>query len=126
MDLQKQVEFLGFLPDSKFKKVYSEALALVHPSFMEGFSLTGLEAMALNCPVISSNSSCLPEIYGPSVLYFNPHSSRQLISQIKKLQKSKNLRLKLIKLGHQQIKKYSWIDTAQKTLTVYKKILNSY
>ncbi|MBU3935236.1 glycosyltransferase family 4 protein [Patescibacteria group bacterium] len=123
MNLQNQVEFLGFLPDSQFKKVYSEALALVHPSFMEGFSLTGLEAMALNCPVISSHSSCLPEIYGQSVLYFNPHSSKQLVSQIKKLQKSKTLRSKLIKLGHLQVAKYSWADTAQKTLAVYRDVL---
>ena len=121
--LQKQVQFLGFLPDSHFQKLYSQALALIHPSFMEGFSLTGLEAMALNCPVISSNSSCLPEIHGNSVLYFNPHQPSQLISQIKKLQKSKTLRQKLIRLGHQQVKKYSWSTTAKKTLTIYQKVL---
>ena len=124
LKLQKQVQFLGFLPDSQFKKVYSRALALVHPSLMEGFSLTGLEAMALNCPVISSNSSCLPEIYQNSVLYFNPNRPSQLVSQIKKLQKSKSLRQKLIHLGHQQIKKYSWTATAQKTLAVYQKVLS--
>ena len=123
MSLQDQVEFLGFLPDSQFKKIYQNALALVHPSFMEGFSLTGLEAMALNCPVISSNASCLPEIYGQSVLYFDPHSPRQLISQIKKLQHSQTLRTKLIKLGHSQVAKYSWADTAQKTLAVYSQTL---
>lgn len=123
LKLQKQVQFMGFLPDSQFQKIYSRALALVHPAFMEGFSLTGLEAMALNCPVISSNSSCLPEIYGNSVLYFNPSHSSQLISQIKKLQKSKTLRQKLINKGHRQIKKYSWSKTAKKTLDVYQKIL---
>lgn len=121
--LQKQVQFLGFLPDSQFKKVYSHALALVHPSLMEGFSLTGLEAMALNCPVISSNSSCLPEIYGKSVLYFNPDKSQELVSQIKKLQESKTLRQKLIRLGHHQADRYSWATTAQKTLAVYQKVL---
>ena len=53
--LTSQVEFLGFVPDS-FSKLYSHALALVHPSLMEGFSLTGLEAMALNCPVIAASA----------------------------------------------------------------------
>ena len=123
LKLQKQVKFLGFIPDSRFKKIYSRALALIHPAFMEGFSLTGLEAMALNCPVISSNSSCLPEVYGNSVLYFNPNQSSQLVSQIKKLQNSKTLRQKLIKLGHQQVKKYSWEQTAKLTLSVYQKSL---
>ncbi len=123
MGLQEQVEFLGFLADSQFKKVYQQALALIHPSLMEGFSLTGLEAMALNCPVISSNSSCLPEIYGKSVLYFDPNNVQELVSQIKKLRSSKKIRLKLIKLGHRQVAKYSWTNTAQKTLAVYQQSL---
>jgi len=123
--LQKQVEFLGYIPDQEFKEIYSHALALVHPSLMEGFSLTGLEAMALDCPVISSNSSCLPEIYQDSVLYFDPTNVQDLVNQITKLQKSPKLRDELIKLGHLQIAKYSWIKTAKKTLEVYQKLLSS-
>lgn len=123
LHLDHRVEFLGYLPDSKFAQVYSQALCLVHPSLLEGFSLTGLEAMALNCPVISSDSSCLPEIYGDSVLYFDPHNPNQLISQITKLQSSPNLRQKLITLGHQQVAKYSWSHCAQQTFEVYQKQL---
>jgi len=123
--LQKQVEFLGYVPDSKFSQIYHQALSLVHPSFLEGFSLTGLEAMSLDCPVIAANSSCLPEIYGDSVLYFDPKNSDELVTQISKLQKSKTLRQKLIKLGHQQVAKYSWSKTAQKTLNFYQELLNS-
>lgn len=122
--LQKQVEFLGYLPDQKFVQVYRQALALVHPSFLEGFSLTGLEAMALNCPVIAANSSCLPEIYENSVLYFDPHDPQDLVKQINLLQKSPSLRFKLIKLGHQQVAKYSWTKTAQKTLNFYQELIN--
>jgi len=124
LGLSGQIEFLGYLPDKEFSKIYASALALVHPSLMEGFSLTGLEAMALNCPVISSNSSCLPEIYGNSVLYFDPNCPDQLVAQIKKLQQSKTLRQKLIRLGHLQVAKYSWSATARKTLSVYEKLLS--
>lgn len=122
--LEKQVEFLGYLPDHEFSSLYRQALALVHPSFLEGFSLTGLEAMALNCPVIAARSSCLPEIYGDFVLYFNPKSGRDLYRQIKKLQRSSTLRQKLISLGKAQIKKYSWHKTATESLEFYQKILN--
>lgn len=122
--LNTQVEFLGYVADKDFQKIYSHALALVHPSLMEGFSLTGLEAMALGCPVISSDSSCLPEIYQNSVLYFNPHDHHQLIKQITKLKKSPKLRQQMIKLGYLQVQKYSWDITAQQTYDVYKKILN--
>jgi glycosyltransferase involved in cell wall biosynthesis len=90
---------------------------------MEGFSLTGLEAMSLSCPVISSNSSCLPEIYGDSVLYFNPKDEQNLVSQIQTLQNNPTLRQKLINLGHKQVKKYSWQKTAQLTFSVYEKTL---
>jgi len=123
MGIKKQVEFLGYLDDKKFKNVYKQALALVHPSLMEGFSLTGLEAMALNCPVISSNSSCLPEIYNDSVLYFDPNSASDLVQKINQLKNNPGLRNKLISLGQKQLKKYSWSKTAKLTLAVYKKLL---
>ncbi len=121
MKIEKQVEFLGYLDDKEFVNIYQKAIALVHPSLMEGFSLTGLEAMALNCPVIASNSSCLPEIYGKSVLYFDPLNSNELIDQINKLQKSSSLRQKLIELGHKQVSKYSWQKTVDLTLQIYQK-----
>lgn len=123
LHVHKQIEFLGYIPDTEFKKIYSQAIALVHPSLMEGFSLTGLEAMALGCPVISSNSSCLPEIYQDSVLYFDPNNSQELTKQIKKLQESSDLRQKFIQLGFKQIQKYSWNNTAKQTLSVYQSIL---
>lgn len=124
LGIKKQVEFLGYVPDNKFSDLYQKALALVHPSFLEGFSLTGLEAMALNCPVIAANSSCLPEIYQDSVLYFDPKDPSDLVKQIKLLQKSKDLRMKLIALGQKQVAKYSWSKTAQQTLSFYQKIIN--
>jgi glycosyltransferase involved in cell wall biosynthesis len=121
--LQSQVEFLGYLDDSQFSQLYSHALALVHPSLMEGFSLTGLEAMSLNCPVISSNYSCLPEIYGHSVLYFDPLDPTSLVKQINRLSQSLTQRLKLINLGRKQISRYSWDTTARQTLDLYHQLL---
>ena len=100
-----QIEFLGYLPDKEFTAIYKKALCLVHPSFIEGFSLTGLESMALGCPVISSNYSCLPEIYQDSVLYFNPKRPKDLAQKIKSL--TPKIRNELIKKGYQHIKKYS-------------------
>lgn len=123
-NLQKQVEFLGYISDSEFSQIYRHAIALVHPSFLEGFSLTGLEAMSLDCPVIAARSSCLPEIYGKSVLYFNPKDSDTLVEQILMLQKSSQQRQKLIKLGHIQVAKYSWTKTAKETFSFYEKIIN--
>lgn len=121
--VESQVKLLGYIKDSDFPKIYSKALCLVHPSFMEGFSLTGLEAMALNCPVISSNTSCLPEIYHDSVLYFNPKSSTELVSQINTLKTQPKIRRDLISKGKELLKLYSWSKTASQTFSVYKNIL---
>ena len=123
--LRNQVKFLGYIHDDQFKKIYSEALALVHPSLIEGFCLTGLEAMALNCPVIAAETSCLPEIYQNSVLYFDPHSPQNLVDQINMLTNNPKLRQLLITGGHQQVKKYSWSKTAALTLNFYDRVLKT-
>ena len=69
---EKFVNLVGFVPDEDLAGIYKQAEVFVFPSFWEGFGLPGLEAMALGLPVISSNSSCLPEVYGEAALYFNP------------------------------------------------------
>ena len=123
LNLDSRVEFLGFVKDQQFVDIYKQALCLVHPAFMEGFSLTGLEAMALNCPVIASNSSCLPEIYHQAVLYFNPNLESELVTQINRLRQDPKLRTGLISKGKQLIKLYSWSKTAAQTLQIYSKLL---
>ncbi len=123
LGISSQIEFLGYVKDSDFKNIYRHSIALVHPAFLEGFSLTGLEAMALDCPVIASNSSCLPEIYQDSVLYFDPKDSDKLVYQIKQLQNKPQLRSRLIKRGHDQVKKYSWTKTATQTMSFYHDII---
>ena len=121
--LADRVDFLGFVPDKNLSTLYRHALAFVFPSFMEGFGLPGLEAQSFGCPVIASNSSCLPEVYGDSVLYFDPHHSTELVSQINQL-KEPNLRKSIISKGYLQIKKYSWHNTAALTLAYYQTLLS--
>ncbi|MFA7676261.1 MAG: glycosyltransferase, partial [Candidatus Shapirobacteria bacterium] len=65
-----------------------------------------------------------PEIYNHSVLYFDPNDSNDLVKKIKQLINNPDLRQKLIKLGQQQLKKYSWTKTAKQTMAVYKNCLN--
>lgn len=121
--LENQVEFLGFVPDQKFARLYRQAIAFVFPSLIEGFGLPPLEAMALGCPVISSNSSCCPEIYGSAALYFNPQNSDDLVNQINILRTNPKLRRQLITTGYRQIRKYSWVKTANLTFSVYRHLL---
>lgn len=117
------VKMLGFVDDCDVSKLYSLALALVHPSKMEGFGLTGLEAMSVGLPVISSNASCLPEVYGDAALYFDPDNIDQLVECLNEIIKNHELREELSEKGYLQARKYSWDKMGAETFEVYKTIL---
>ncbi len=109
--------------DEEKDKIYISAKALIYPSVYEGFGLPILEAMSLGCPVISSNASCLPEVYGDAALSFDPYDYDVLQSKIYDLIHNENLSYELIDKGFEQTKKFSWEKCAKETLSVYKKII---
>jgi glycosyltransferase involved in cell wall biosynthesis len=117
------VRLTGFVPDEDLKVLYQEATAFVFPSLSEGFGLPGLEAASLGCPVVSSNATSLPEIYGPAALYFNPHNPQDMAEKIIKICEDEKLRENLIKKGYQQVKKYSWEKMAEETIAGYEKAI---
>lgn len=112
----KNVWFADFVEDRELAWLYENAEALIQPSLSEGFGLTGLEAMSYECPIISSNATCLPEVYGSAALFFEPTNSAELISTITSLGRSRS---KLIHDGKKQLKLFSWEKCAQQTLAVY-------
>ena len=116
---EKFVNLVGFVPDEDLADIYRQAEAFVFPSFWEGFGLPGLEAMALGLPVISSNSSCLPEIYGEAALYFNPSDVNDMAEKISMVVHDKARREALVKNGFEQVKKYSWEKMVKETLKIY-------
>lgn len=112
----------GFLVDEDVRLLLSRAEALVHPSLSEGFGLTGLEAMASDCPVVAAEATSLPEIYGEAALYFDPQSPKAITEALAKILKSRSLREELRKKGRSQVQRYSWRTLAEKTLKVYKEV----
>ncbi|MCX6724582.1 MAG: glycosyltransferase family 1 protein [Candidatus Shapirobacteria bacterium] len=124
LQAEKFVNLVGFVPDEDLAALYNQAEAFVFPSFWEGFGLPGLEAMALGLPVISSNSSCLPEVYGEAALYFNPSIVEEIAEKIKMVIGDTKIRATLIKKGFEQVKKYSWEKMARETLLVYQRVLS--
>ncbi len=114
----------GFISDDNLPAIYTEAQIFVIPSFYEGFGIIGLEAMACQTPVTSSNTSSLPEILGDAALYFDPKNRQDISNKIIKLINDQELQSQLIIKGLEQIKKYSWSNCAKQTLGTYKDILN--
>lgn len=121
----KNIHFTDFVPDDQLNWLYANAEAYVFPSLMEGFGLPGLEAMAHNLPVISSNATCLPEIYGEAAVYFDPLNSTDMATAIDAVISNETTKKRLIKAGQSQIKKYSWEKMAQETLAVYEAVLTN-
>ena len=116
----RYVKILGYVPDDDLSTLYSQALALVQPSLMEGFGLTGLEAMQLDLPVLAADASCLPEAYGDAALYFDPRKLSDLVNKIDMIVSDPSILKDLIKKGRKQIKLFSWYKTAKQTLAVYR------
>ncbi|HYG84382.1 MAG TPA: glycosyltransferase family 1 protein [Verrucomicrobiae bacterium] len=117
------VHFTGFVSNEELAWLYGHCTTYVFPSFMEGFGLPGLEAMAFGAPVASSNATCLPEVYGSAAHYFNPHSSHDMAQKIAEIIDQPELRQALIAAGKQQVQKYSWHKMAQETHQVYLRAL---
>lgn len=117
------IHFTDFVPDNQLSWLYSHAKAYIFPSLMEGFGLPGLEAMGYGTPVISSNATCLPEIYEQAAHYFDPKDTSDMAEAIDEVLSNEKIRTRLSKAGYKQIKKYSWKKQAIETHKVYVSLL---
>lgn len=115
----KNIHFTGFISNEQRDWLYQHAIAYVFPSLMEGFGLPGLEAMGYGTPVISSNTTCLPEVYGSAAIYFDPTNVIKIADTILTVIDDETLRQTMTRKGYEQVKKYSWKKMAEETLAIY-------
>ncbi len=121
LNLEKSVIFPGYVPDEELISLYELSLFYVFPSLYEGFGLPPLEAIALGAPIVISNSTCLPEIFGEHIEYFDPKSKNNMQEVLYNFIKD-NKQRELQKKYHQNIlNKYSWADMAESTKKLYNK-----
>lgn len=113
----------GFVPTPDLISFYKLASFYCQPSYYEGFGLPVLEAMTIGCPVISSNTSSLPELIGDTCLTFDPYSTSSLENAIQSLLSlSPQKRHSLIASAKNRTLLFSWEKCAQATLIVYNKV----
>jgi glycosyltransferase involved in cell wall biosynthesis len=117
------IHFTGFVEDAQLNWLYQQAEAYIFPSLMEGFGLPGLEAMAHGVPVISSDATCLPEVYANAAHYFNPNDTVSMVHSIAEVLSNPTLKEQLITNGYQRIKNFSWKRMAIETHSIYEKVL---
>lgn len=119
IDFPERVLLTGYLSKSDLRALYQQAVAVVFPSIEEGFGFPLLEGMASEVPVIASRIPAFQEVCNNSCLYFDANDEQELTEQIRSVVHSDELRGNLIAKGRERIKKFSWRDSAQKTLDLY-------
>lgn len=111
------IKILGRISDEDLVRYYSNAVAFLFPSLYEGFGIPPLEAQACGCPAICANASCLPEIFGDSVLYCDPHNVDSLVDCMKRVC-DEGVRAALIEKGNVNLARYSWDESAKRILKI--------
>jgi len=119
----KGVLFTDFLSREDLEVLYSEAVALVFASLHEGFGFPVLEAMANGCPVISSNATSLPEVAGDAAIMFDPKDVRNISKAMNELLQDPQRRDRMKAKGREQSDRFTWKQTAQKTIAVWNELL---
>lgn len=118
-EFHKDVVFKGFVSDEELRQYYRQAMAVAYPSLYEGFGLPPLEAMASGAPVVTSNTSSLPEVVGSAALMVSPHDIDQLADTLAQVIRSPELRNEMRRRGFEQVKKFNWYRVARNVLAVY-------
>ena len=124
-ELRDTILILGYVSRDDLRVLMQTATVVVYPSLFEGFGLPILEAMASGCPVICSNTTALPEIAGKAAMLVDPLDTEQLALAIQRVSTDKEMRSELIAQGLKQCQNFSWLQTAEKTLEVYKNVYAS-
>ena len=121
--VQNDVRFLGFVPIEVLRIFYDAAKIFVFPSLYEGFGLPPLEAMAHGTPVVTSNTTSLPEVVGNAAVLVNPENVFEIMRALHRVLLDQSLRDKMKQCCYEQAQKFSWDLSVKKVLSIYQNIV---
>ncbi|MFS0821580.1 glycosyltransferase family 4 protein [Bacillus sp. 1P02SD] len=119
---EEDIILTGYVSDNDLIILYNIATYFVFPSIYEGFGLPVLEAMASGTPVISSNSSSLPEVAGDAAIYFDPTNENELKEIFIKISNNEEIHEEYRKKGLERRKLFSWMKVAENIYSIYLKM----
>ena len=119
-----RLRLTGYLGDAELRALYSSCRIFVYPSLYEGFGLPPLEAMACGAPVIAGRVAALQEVLGSAARLFDPLNVEALAGSIVELMENEEERSRLASNGPKHAAKFSWAETARRTLNVYRDVMS--
>jgi len=117
--LRQRIRRLGYLPQEELPLLYAGAELLAYPSLLEGFGFPPLEAMALGTPVLTSDTSSLPEVVGTAAVTVSPLSVEGIAQGILRLLHDRSLADRLRSAGPERARQFTWERAARETLEAY-------
>lgn len=123
-EVSEKIILTGYVADDDLSPLYSGAMVFVYPSMYEGFGLPPLEAMQCGTPVITSDTSSLPEVVGDAGIMFDQYDIKSISNSILTIYNNDELREKLSKKSLERASIFSWDKTAEQTVQAYKKAIS--
>ena len=121
-DIKDNVVLTGYVVNSDLPYIYNGAFTFLYTSLRESFGIPLLEGMACGTPVITSNTSSMPEIGGKDGALINPESSDEIAAMMLKIENNSDFRNEIISNGLEKAKLFSWKNTAINLLKLYKEV----
>jgi glycosyltransferase involved in cell wall biosynthesis len=118
--MEGKVIFTNFISEKELDSLFRMADFLIYPSLYEGFGIPILEAMKVGTPVITSNTTAMPEVAGKAALFVDPYNIENITATMSKLINDKDLQQELRKKGPEQAKSFTWEKTSKAYLALYK------
>ena len=125
LGIEDHVRMPGWIPESQIEGLWRTATCFVFPSLYEGFGLPVLEAMRRGVPVACSDRSSLPEVAGNAAAFFDPEQPAQIAAVIEQLLADQSRRGELVRLGLARAARFTWAETARRTLETYERALEA-
>jgi glycosyltransferase involved in cell wall biosynthesis len=122
----ERIEITGYLAAPAIEQLYARASIFAFPSLDEGFGIPVLEAMARGLPVVTSNSSALPEVAGDAALLVSPHDTSEIAAALLRLAQNADLRQDLAARGEARARAYTWTRAVTSTYSVYRELTSGF
>ena len=121
-NIREKIVMPGYIVNSDLPYIYNNAFAFLYTSLRESFGIPLLEAMACGTPVITSNTSSMPEVAGEDAILINPESSDEITEMMLRLEKDKDFYEQQRQIGLARAKLFSWRKTAENLLKLYQEV----